>query len=179
MSLFVMTGAMGSGKSAILSELAGMGYGVVTEPAREVLAEQRAAGGDGLPEKSPTLFCELMLSSAVASYERMRDSTAPVVFDRGVPDQVGYAELFGIDASAAEQAAGVCRYHDEVFVLPSWPEIYRTDDERTMSFEAAAAFGDRVRAIYARLGYTLVDVPRGSPSERARFIADKVQERMR
>ncbi len=57
-------------------------------------------------------------------------------------------------------------------MLPSWPEIYVTDSGRRMTFEQAAAFGDRVRTIYVDLGYSVVDVSRESVAARARFIVD-------
>ncbi len=152
---------MGSGKSTVLAALAARGYVTVPEPARIVLAEQRASGGDGVPDRSPQRFCDLML-------ERMRrDFTAhdDAIFDRGTPDLVGYYNLFGLKPPDTPE-----RYDDPVFVLPSWPDIYTTDDERTMTYEMAKAFGDDVRATYERLGYTLVDVPKATPDGRADFI---------
>ena len=102
----------------------------------------------------------------------MSGAPGPVFFDRGIPDLIGYFELFGLDASDAAAAAAEHRYHDLVFVLPSWPEIYVTDSERRMTFEAAAAFGDRVRRIYVELGYSVVDVPCNTIVARTRFILD-------
>ena len=89
---------------------------------------------------------------------------------------IGYAELFGLDTSTAENAAAVHRYNDVVFALPSWPEIYVTDSERTMTFESAQAFGERVRNIYEDFGYTVVLVPRDTIGARARFIVETLQE---
>jgi predicted ATPase len=60
--------------------------------------------------------------------------------------------------------------------LPSWRDIYVTDSERRMTFEAAAAFGDRVRQIYLELGYRVVDVPRDAVVARAPFILDALRE---
>jgi len=171
-NLFVITGAPGSGKTPIIRELVALGFKGVDEPARQVLAQQRAIGGDGVSERNPRLFCDLMLSRAIADVERMSGAETPVFFDRGIPDQIGYVGLFGLDASMAESAATVHRYNDIVFALPSWPEIYVTDSERTMAFEAAEAFGERVRDIYERLDYTLVVVPCGPVRTRARFIVE-------
>ena len=102
----------------------------------------------------------------------MRGAPGPVFFDRGIPDLIGCAELFGLDAADAATAAAVHRYNDLVFMLPSWPEIYATDTERRMTFEAAKAFGERVRDIYVQLGYSVVDVPRDTIVARVRFILD-------
>jgi predicted ATPase len=171
-NLLVITGPPGSGKTPIVSELVASGFTRVAEPAREVIAEQRAISGDGVYETNPRLFLNLMLSRAVADFRRMSGAPGPVFFDRGIPDLIGYAELFGLDASDAANAAAVHRYNDLVFVLPGWPEIYVTDGERRMTFEAAEAFGDRVRRIYVDLGYSVVDVPCDTVVARARFILD-------
>jgi predicted ATPase len=173
---FVITGAPGGGKTPVLKELVALGFEGVPEPAREVLAEQRAAGGTGVPEKDPKRFCDLMLARAVDDFDRSDGAGRPVFFDRGIPDNVGYFRLFGLDASSAEQAARLRRYNDLVFVLPSWREIYTTDEERRMTFEMAHRFGVVTRGIYAGLGYTLIDVPRDTPQARARFIAAMVAD---
>ena len=120
-NLFVITGAPGSGKTPIVRELIALGFTGVDEPAREVLAQQRAIGGGRLHDRDPRLFCDLMLSRAIADFDRMGGARTPVFFDRGIPDQIGYAELFGLDASMAESAAAEHRYNDVVFALPSWP----------------------------------------------------------
>jgi predicted ATPase len=171
-NLFVITGAPGSGKTPIIRELVALGFKGVDEAARQVLAQQRAIGGEGVSERNPRLFCDLMLSRAISDVVRMRGADAPVFFDRGIPDQIGYAELFGLDTSMAERAAAAHRYNAIVFILPSWREIYVNDSERTMTFEAAEAFGECVRGIYERLDYRLVVVPPGPVATRARFILE-------
>ena len=162
MKRIVITGAMGSGKSTLLAELRKHGFTVVPEPARIVLAEQRAAGGDGVPERSPQRFCDLMLERMKSDY----DEHPSAFYDRGIPDLVGYAHLFGFEPPRVADR----RYDDRVFVLPAWREIYATDDERKMTFEMAEAFGEDVRRIYEGLGYEIVDVPKDTPDARARFI---------
>jgi predicted ATPase len=173
----VITGAPGSGKTPIVRELIALGFSGVNEPAREVLAEQRATGGSSVHDTDPRLFCHLMLSRAIADFERTGGARTPVFFDRGIPDQIGYAELFGLDTSMAERAATAHRYNDVVFALPGWPGIYVTDSERTMTFESAQAFGERVRHIYEGLGYTVVAVPRDTVGGRARFIVETLRLR--
>ena len=153
---------MGSGKSTLLAELCKRGFTVVPEPARIVLAEQRAAGGEGVPERSPQRFCDLMLERMKSDYAEHPDA----FYDRGIPDLVGYAHLFGLEPPCVDDR----RYDDRVFVLPAWREIYATDDERKMTFEMAEAFGQDVRRIYEGMGYGIVEVPKDTPGARARFI---------
>jgi len=51
---FVITGPMESGKSTLLAELRKRGFTIVPEATSIVLAERRAAGDDGVPERSPS-----------------------------------------------------------------------------------------------------------------------------
>ncbi len=171
---FVMTGAMGAGKSAVLDALAAMDFRCIVEPARVVLKEQRQQNGMGVPEKDPALFNMLMLEKMLGDYEGNLNVTAPVIFDRGVPDLIAYAELLGTAKEKFLEAAGECRYNPFVFLFNAWEEIYTTDDERKMSFGLAKEFGESVRAIYRRLGYVTIDVPLGAVQTRADFVAKKI-----
>ncbi|MGJ3264330.1 MAG: AAA family ATPase [Salinarimonas sp.] len=167
----LLTGAMGAGKSTLARLLEARGLAVVHEPARQILAEQRRFGGAGVPATDPRLFVELMLSRALHFHGLHREAPGPVLFDRGVPDMIAYAELFGLDTAPYRRAAQAYRYAPQAFVAPDWPEIYATDDERRMSYEEARAFGARLRAIYAELGYALVELPRATPEARADVVA--------
>jgi predicted ATPase len=171
---FVLTGAFGSGKSTLLECLRLRGIQGIVEPARPILAEQRSIRGNGLPEKDPRLFVELMLSRMLSTYGQSDTLPGPVVFDRGIPDVLGYARLFGFDFAAGENAGRLYRYNPHVFIAPGWEQIYCTDDERTLPFSVANEFGNHVRAIYERLGYTLIDLPCVSAEERADFILHHV-----
>ena len=130
-------------------------------------------GPEPVYARDPARFVRLLLERAIADLSSKASGEHDVFFDRGIPDIVGYFELFDLDASAAWEAAHVHRYNDPVFVFAEWPEIYTTDVDRRMTFEQSAAFGRRVREIYAELGYALVDVRPGTPDERAAFIRDR------
>lgn len=94
---FVVTGAIGGGKSTVIREIRKAGIRCVSEPAREILAEQRSIDSDGVPEQNPELFCKLMLSRSLHNYAEGMDVSEVQVFDRGIPDMVAYAELFSIE----------------------------------------------------------------------------------
>ena len=167
---FILTGAFGSGKSTLLEHLQLHGIRGIIEPARPILAEQRSIQGDGVPEKDPRLFVELMLSRMLHAYGHSDSLTGPILFDRGIPDILGYTALFGFDFAHHENAACLHRYNPHVFMAPAWEQIYCTDDERTLPFSVAREFGNTLRTIYERLGYTLIDLPCVSVKERADFM---------
>jgi predicted ATPase len=106
-NFYVLSGAMGAGKSMVLSQLSGLGIPCVPEPAREILAEQRRIHARGVPEKDPDLFSMLMLSRAIHDYQAKSALEEPVVFDRGIPDMVAYARLFRLDETPYRNAATI------------------------------------------------------------------------
>jgi predicted ATPase len=93
-----------------------------------------------------------------------------VVFDRGVPDNVAYAVVLGVDPAPARAAATRYRYHPEVLILPPWEDIYTTDNERAMSFAGTIPFHEALVDAYSGAGYALVEVPRSSAADRSAFV---------
>jgi predicted ATPase len=168
-NLHILTGAPGSGKTAILS---GVGEGVrcVGEPAREVLAQQRSLDGHGTPDRDASLFVDLLLRRSIEHHQEARRSSGPVLFDRGIPDCVAYAKLLGADPEPGIRATKAYRYNRRVLVTRPWEEIYSTDDERKMTFLATLEFQRLLESSYEFAGYTLVEVPRGSIEERVAFV---------
>ena len=173
-NFYILSGAMGAGKSAVISRLRDRGIPCVPEPAREILAEQRLIQAMGVPEKKVDLFSMLMLSRSIHNYYENSAMEKAVVFDRGIPDMIAYASLFDLDESPYVNAANEFRYNPTVFYLPAWEDIYTNDSERKMSFEDAKAFGAVVRSIYEDLGYRILEVPRLSIEERVQFLLARV-----
>lgn len=168
-NLFILTGAPGSGKTAILGRL-GNEFRCVDEPAREILAEQRATGGSGTWDQDASLFVQLLLQRSIEKYAMARRSGETVIFDRGIPDCIVYALLAGTDPTPSLEAADAYRYQPRVLFLEPWSDIYETDEERIMSFDDTVSFSRTLRDVYERCGYTLVDVPRDSIDDRATFV---------
>jgi predicted ATPase len=72
------------------------------------------------------------------------------------------------DLLSAQLAA--LRFHKTVFVLPPWPEIYRTDAERDQSFAHAERVHGEVVRWYRRCGYAINEVPRAPVEARAEHV---------
>src|SRR5262245_45946752 len=170
-NLFVLTGPPGSGKTAILDLLRGEAR-CVDQPAREILAEQRASRGTATWDQDRSRFVDLLLRRSIEKYRSAQGSGGPALFDRGIPDCIVYAIRAGADPGPSIQAAANFRYESRVLFLDAWKDIYSTDEERLMSFEDTMSFGEALRDVYERSGYDLVPVPKGPIRERAAFLRE-------
>lgn len=174
---YVVTGGPGSGKSTLLDYLEQQGCMRSVEAGRSIIQEQSMIGGAALPWEDRILFAELMLSWEMRSYRQglKQGNTAPVLFDRGVPDIIGYLRLEGLDVPVHIQRAGeLFRYNKRVFIAPPWPDIYRQDAERKQDLETAHRTFDMMVDVYTELGYELVELPRCSIEERAEYIRSTI-----
>jgi predicted ATPase len=97
------------------------------------------------------------------------------VFDRGVPDVIGYLSLCGLPVGDhVARAAELHRYRREVFIAPPWPEIFTQDAERKQSLNEAEATYHALAGAYERCGYGLVPLPRVPVAERVRFVLSRI-----
>lgn len=167
----VITGGPGAGKTSLLDHLAREGFACSPEAGRAIIQAQDAIGGPALPWRDRALFAEMMLCWEMRSHAAARGSSGPMLFDRGVPDVIGYLRLEGLPVPGHMlRAATRLRYHRRVFVAPPWPAIYRQDAERRQDPETARRTCEAMREAYEGLGYELIDLPRTTIAERAAFV---------
>lgn len=169
--MFVVTGGPGSGKTSLVEALAEAGFATMPEAGRAIIRDQHAIGGGALPWADRSAFAEAMLTWEMRSYREAEGRAAPVIFDRGVPDVIGYLRLSGLPVPAhALRAAQVFRYARRVFLAPFWPEIFEQDAERRQDLGEAEATFAAMAEVYGSLGYHLITLPKGSVLERMRFV---------
>jgi predicted ATPase len=169
----VITGGPGSGKTSVIAALDGIHR--MPEAGRAIIQEELAAGGSALPWKDPLAFAEKMLERDMAAWEAARQVEGPVIFDRGIPDVMGYLQWSGLPITAhLARAAAERRYNRRVFVAPTWPEIFTQDTERKQTLAEAQATCQVMRKVYTGLGYELVELPLVSVAERAAFVCDAI-----
>ena len=171
--IHILTGPPGSGKSSVLAHMAA-NFRTVAEPARTVLAAQRAAGGRGTGDQDPALFVSLMLQQALDDQQSLRGVAGPVLCDRGLPDLLAYAAYWSLPDGAIRDAIAAMPRPQTVFWFPPWQAIYAQDAERTLDFGGSAAFGALVREAYESLGFSLVEVPLAPVEGRAAFIRQHI-----
>ncbi len=167
----ILTGGPGAGKTTLLEALQQQGYACSDEAGRGIIQSQNLIDGPFLPWLDPAGFAEQMLGWEMRSWHMAVKNGAPMFFDRGVPDIIGYLHLSGLAVPAHFlKAAEHYSYNRKVFILPHWQEIYAQDEERKQSFDVAVATYEAMVATYTKLGYQLIDVPTGPIEERVEFI---------
>lgn len=174
MRRFVITGAPGTGKTALVESLAHVGT-IVGEPARELIAEHRQATGEPSLDGSPQLFVERLIARSIEKYDAA-PRVEPVIYDRGLPDCVAYAQMFSLDPGPAVAAAGTRRYSNPVFVAPPWEAIYSVDEMRRATFQQIRLFHEALVAAYKAFGYELLELPQGTVGDRVQVVTACLQE---
>ena len=118
-------------------------------------------------------FLELTISRSIHHMVTAARRDRLSFFDRGIIDQVSGLVHLGLPIPE-HLAAAVrrFRYHEKVFIMPPWREIFSNDDERRHSFEDALASYEAQLSTYERFGYQIIFVPKLDVSARADFRAD-------
>lgn len=174
----VVTGGPGSGKTTLVSALRAEGLDTMPEAGRAIIQDQVAIGGDALPWADRAAFAGLMLADDMRSHREAQVLDACVIFDRGIPDVVGYLQLCGLPVPApVRKAAALYRYRRQVFIAPPWPEIFSGDAERKQSLEEAAATYETMVQVYSGLGYELISLPLVRVAERVDFVLRHLGQR--
>lgn len=168
--VYVITGGPGFGKTILIEKLHELGYPIGGEIARQIIADQLAAGGDLLPWKDRSGFEKLVMKGRI-DFLNSVDNHKIAFSDRGLPDQAAFSGYKRKEISQPlKEALAANRYAIKVFVTPPWRQIYRNDQIRTETFEEAVKIHDFIVKAYLNYGYELIDLPFVSPEERIEFI---------
>ncbi|MCF6297976.1 MAG: ATP-binding protein [Flavobacteriaceae bacterium] len=171
----VITGGPGTGKSTILNELIHQKYTCMPEISREIILKAREGGTEQLFLKKPLLFSQLLLEGRKNQFlQADKMKTEIVFFDRGIPDTHAYMNYLGIDYPSIYKKISKKNRYTTIFMLPSWQEIYTSDNERYENFEQSLVIQNHLKETYTELGYDIIEVPKGTIEKRVRFILNAV-----
>jgi predicted ATPase len=173
---FVIAGGPGSGKSTLLQALSQAGESCHQECSRVLIREQLARAGDLTPWGNLVAFAQ-------ECSERMRAQIAAdsppgrYFFDRGLPDLIGYLDHGGHAAPDAWRSASAA-YTSPVFFAPPWGAIFINDAERPQSFAQAQALSIHIRRAYLDCGFEVIDLVKGTVSERRQQILEHLDDQL-
>ena len=178
MKRFIITGAPGAGKTAVIRELELEGFSVVEEAATDVITAAQARGMTQ-PWTDPSFI------DAVAKLQRDRQVRAShqpdeVQFhDRCVMCTAALAVWLGYSFSAClagelERVQKEAIYEKQVLFLAHLGFVTATEARR-ISFEETVRFEKVHEKIYTDFGFELVSIPPGSLAERVRLVKTAIQ----
>ncbi|MFE0458987.1 AAA family ATPase [Kitasatospora sp. NPDC058965] len=167
----ILTGAPGSGKTAILRQLEWDGYPVVEEAATDVIA-LRQAQGDPEPWQRPAFVAD------VARLQRRRQQAFPdhpvQVFDRSPVCTMALAAFLGhpvgpVLAAELDRIRTERVYRPQVLLVRQLGFVTRTEARR-ISLAEARRFERFHLDAYAALGYECVPIDPGPLAERVAAV---------
>lgn len=166
MERIVLTGGPGAGKTAVIEELRHLGYATGEDAARTIIRHRKQKG---LSPRPPALeFARKIFEKELKAYQSVEHS--PAFFERGIVDAAGL--LLAAGAMNVDQVRRVIRTYpyQQVFILPPWRDIYRTDDERDNTFDHSVEVYESTLGFYRRHEYDPIEVPRCPVEDRVSFI---------
>ena len=166
---YILTGGPGAGKTATLDILSQRGFACVPEVARTLINDRISAGLSARPSQSE--FGEEILARDLSQYDQFLSQSHAIFFDRGIVDALGMLHECGrVSLGDAKAQIHMRPFDTKVFFFPPWEGIYTTDSERDQTYSEAVQIAHKIRKWYGQLEFRLIDVPIGTPDERADFI---------
>jgi predicted ATPase len=173
MRRFIITGAPGAGKTAIIRQLELDGFSVVEEAATDVIAAAQARG-IAEPWTDPS-FIDLITD--LQRQRQVRASYQPdeiQFYDRSVVCTAALALYLGHPvsstlASELERIKSEAIFESRVFLIRNLGFIKATEARR-ISFEDALRFERIHEETYRRFGFDLVSIDPGDLLERVKMI---------
>jgi predicted ATPase len=167
---YILTGAPGSGKTAVLRQLEVAGHAVVEEAATDVIARLQALGHDE-PWRDPAFIDHIV---TLQRHRQVSAGSALTFFDRSPVCTLALSRHLGLTASSAlraeiERIQASLIYEPTVFFIRNQGHVEATAARR-ISFEESLVFERTHETVYRELGFTLVEVPPAPLPERVGVI---------
>jgi predicted ATPase len=178
MPAYTLTGAPGSGKTAILRMLEATGYLVVEEAATDVIALGNALGCDE-PWSEPGFIDKVVALQRRRQDRALTEGNSEIVFfDRSPVCTLALSRYLGCAPSQSldrevDRITSDTGYEKAVFFIRNQGFVQPTAARR-ISFADSLAFERIHEQTYRDLGFHLVDIPAGSLTDRVALIQEAV-----
>jgi len=178
MRRFILTGAPGAGKTAIIRQLEIDGFSVVEEAATDVIAAAQAQG-TARPWTDPSFLDTVAKLQKDRQIRASHQTDEDQFHDRCIVCTAALATYLGRPytpflASELDRVKKEAIYQPKVFFIRNLGFITPTE-ARQISFEEALRFEKIHEQTYRNFGFELVSVEPGSLAERVRIIAAAIR----
>lgn len=173
--IYLITGASGAGKTTLINALSERNYPIIEESGRIIVQQELNNDGDVLPWKDGIAFGRRLVEHTLKALNNTRHS-GPIFSDRGLVDNIAwFAALETQPPRALTDALARCPYHEPIFVMHPWKEIYAQDQIRNKRFDQALREFDDIMQQLNILGWPYIEVPQLSVHERVAFIESYIE----
>ncbi|MEO1009861.1 MAG: ATP-binding protein [Bacteroidota bacterium] len=179
----VITGGPSTGKTAVIQKLEKLGFACFHEVIRSMTLVEKKQNKDVsfssnpiVSVNDPIAFNLKLLKERERQFDLARELEDRLVFfDRGLPDVLAYMDCFGQQYD--ETFLVPCRrtVYDQVFLMPPWKDIFKTDNERFESYTESERIFECLKNTYERLGYLIHIVPKASIDQRIDLILNHLK----
>jgi predicted ATPase len=178
---YILTGAPGAGKTAVLRLLEVNGHVVVEEAATDTIALDHALG-HGQPWHDHTFIDRIVTLQRQRRNSVPTGQTATVFFDRSPVCTLALSRYLGFApsrllAGEVERAVAEGLYETTVFFVRNQGFV-QTTAARRISFEDSLLFEQLHEQTYRDFGFHLIEVPAGPLTDRVSLVWQTV-ERLR
>ena len=170
----VITGAICSGKSTLINQLADNGFRTVPEAARQYYEREKASGRPIEEIRAAMVSCVHGIMGLMLEIERGLDPNEVICLDRGYPDALAFCRQIGLDPNRYLPDCFHHRYAS-VFILDGFP--VQLNGVRTEDDAAADHLDEWHYRDYTALGYRVVRVPVLPPQERLAFVREILMDK--
>jgi predicted ATPase len=164
----VITGAPSSGKTTLIKSLALTGYKTVPDIARSTI-EKYGSGDCPISDK----YIQTEIVERLIEVSRALNPGELVIFDYGMPDNLVFHELLGLDINL-----DACEYsrmikYAAVFLCDPLPFVL--DGIRDKDESRQILLHEMIKKSYVSLGYEVHHLPPGEVSDRLRSIKKELE----
>lgn len=173
---FVLSGGPGIGKTTVLKELERRGYQTISETYTALFEQASLHNALDVFFNGPEQLESILLAEQVRR-EASLSPLLPAFLDRSCVDIIAYGDYLQV-ALTDHLRSQADRDYDLVFFLEPLPaDLYQNTSVRKESREVALEIHSMLKVAYMQRGYKphqLIDVPFGTPDERAQYILDTI-----
>lgn len=180
----VLTGAPGAGKTTLVEKFSSLGFNIIEEQARKLIAQEQQKPQGILPwtsqDKEFEYFQALLLQRQLTQ-ESLNLTTTYRFLDRSCVDALSFYNLRGMRCPHYQQSIiqqQAQSSYGRIYFLELLDESYYTQDEqRTQTYEEALTLSQLTQETYVSLGLEVTLVPNTlSPQQRVEFILEDLKK---
>lgn len=171
MKKIVLTGGPCSGKSTIIEELYKLGFPILRETAKEIVAKRKHIP---ISKEESEIRQDLIFNEQLKKENDTEKNQVSFLFlDRSLIDGLGYSVLYEGEESIVKYIPAIrTRDYHKIFLFERLP--FSSQGFRPETDEEANKIHDAIYNIYKRFGHEPISVPKMSIEERVDFVLKNV-----